>query len=96
MTSVRPLRALHAVEDTEALRRISASCSNEPVPVIEVIQTGSAVVSRCPQSTTRPVIRPIATKHSNEVGANDTEGTYMCYYQFADIERQQEDSLEDY
>lgn len=38
-------------------------------------RTGVTVVSSQPQSTTRPVIRPLAANASKLVGVNDTEGT---------------------
>jgi len=37
--------------------------------------TGVIVVSSHPQSTTRPVIRPLAANASRLDGVNDTEGT---------------------
>jgi len=37
--------------------------------------TGVIVVSSHPQSTTRPVIRPLAANASKLDGVNDTEGT---------------------
>jgi hypothetical protein len=38
-------------------------------------RTGRAVVSRWPQSTTSPVIRPKAMRDISELGAKDIEGT---------------------
>jgi hypothetical protein len=39
------------------------------------MRTGRAVVSRWPQSTTSPVIRPKAMRDMSELGAKDIEGT---------------------
>jgi hypothetical protein len=39
-------------------------------------RTGVTVVSSQPQSTTRPVMRPLAANANRLVGVNDTEGTF--------------------
>lgn len=38
--------------------------------------TGKTVVSRWPQSRTRPVMRPAASSANTWLGANDSEGTF--------------------
>lgn len=43
--------------------------------------TGKTVVSRCPQSTTRPVTVPVAIRASNGADAKLIEGTCRLRYE---------------